>query len=84
MVDPVTRQLFDIEQCHCVDYGVAVSASGGEEAIDMSPAIAAVVPVAPEPGPGATASPDERALSLRPEPVSTAFSTVGAKLSTAV
>jgi len=39
MLDPICHELFEIEERHLVDYGVAVAAGGGEEAIDMSPAV---------------------------------------------
>ena len=41
MLDPICHQLFEIEERHLVDYGVAVAAGGSEEAIDMSPAVGA-------------------------------------------
>ena len=39
MLDPICHELFEIEERHLVDYRVTVAASGGEEAIDMSPAV---------------------------------------------
>ena len=39
MLGPILGELFDIKERHLVYYGVAVSASGGEEAIDMFPAL---------------------------------------------
>jgi hypothetical protein len=39
MIGPILRKLFEIEECHFVYYGVAVSAGGSEEAIDMFPAL---------------------------------------------
>ena len=39
MLDPICRELFEIEERHLVDYGVAVAAGGREEAINMSPAV---------------------------------------------
>ena len=37
MLGPIFGELFDIKERHLVYYGVAVSASGSEEAIDVSP-----------------------------------------------
>src|ERR1700737_371815 len=87
MIGPVLRKLLEIEERHIVDYGVAVSAGGSEEAIDMFPALhvsstercwSAIVDVAPGPGPGADASPRRSSRSLKPDPVRTAFRTAPA------
>ena len=39
MLSPICSELFEFEERHRVDYRVAVAASGGEEAINMSPAV---------------------------------------------
>ena len=85
MLNPVCRELLEIEERHFVDYGVGVAASGGEEAIDRSPALRTSrigsggdpESVEPAPGlaPGATPSPRRLSLSFSPEPVRTAFNT---------
>jgi hypothetical protein len=36
---PVGCQLFNLEERHLVDYGVAVPTGGREETIDLSPAV---------------------------------------------
>lgn len=73
MIDPVTCQLFDLKERHRIDYRIAVSAGGGEKAVDASPVVAGVGVVAPKADPGAMSSPDERPPpGLSPEPVSTA------------
>src|SRR6516162_357601 len=61
MLYPICRQLFEIEERHLVNYGVAVTAGGGEEAVngpEIVPATAAASP-----------------LGLSPEPVKMMFST---------
>src|ERR1700730_3574927 len=86
MIGPILRKLFEIEERHFVDYGVAVAAGGSEEAIDTYAAlcvssterVSAIVGAAPGPGPGADASPRRRSRSLKPDPVRTAFRTVPA------
>ena len=42
MVDPISGQLLDVEERHCIDYRISVSTSCGEEAIDLSPVAAAL------------------------------------------
>src|ERR1700746_2239484 len=84
-IDPICRQLFEIEERHLIDYGVTVAAGGGEEAIDISPAVRspwtgsgrnpAVIEPAPRRVPGAGAPPGRASRSFNPEPVRTAFST---------
>jgi len=39
MLDPIFSELFEVEESHLVDDGVAVAAGGRKEAIDMSPAV---------------------------------------------
>src|SRR6516162_265213 len=88
MLGPIRGELFDVEERHFVDYGIAVAAGGGEEAINLAPAVAvswlgsdtgpATVDPAPEPAPGAAASPRRLSRSFRPEPVRTALSTAPA------
>jgi hypothetical protein len=83
---PVRCQLFDLEERHLVNYGVAVSTGGREEAIDFSPRVAiseimsetelALALAAPGLVPGANASPIAAPPGFRPEPVRTAFRTV--------
>src|SRR5215469_15563626 len=85
MLRPVGCQLFDFEERHRVNYGVAVPTGGGEETIDFSPLVTASDTmrdgepglVLPAPGliPGARASPTAAPLGFRPEPVRTALST---------
>src|SRR5271167_5143358 len=85
MLGPICHELFEIEERHLVDYGVAVAAGGGEEAINMSPAVPtswtgsdaspAIVEPAPGLAPRAAASPRRLSRSFNPEPVRTAFST---------
>src|SRR5271169_1695267 len=82
MIDPIPRQLLDIEEGHCIDYGIAVAAGGGEETVNMPPAAVGLDPEAsipaPGSGPGAGASPGDRSRGLRPEPVRTALSSTPA------
>ena len=40
VLGPISRELFDIEERHVVDYGIAVAAGGGEEAVYLAPAVA--------------------------------------------
>ena len=64
MLNPVCRELLEIEERHFVDYRVAVTAGGGEEAVngpEIVPATAAASPV-----------------GLSPEPVKMMFSTLAA------
>jgi len=72
MIDPVTCQLFDLKERHRVDYRIAVSARGGEKAVDASPVVAGIGVMAPKADPGAMSSPEEGPPGLSPEPVSTA------------
>jgi hypothetical protein len=39
VLDPICRQLFEIEERHLVDYRIAVAAGGCEKTVDMSPAV---------------------------------------------
>ncbi|MGC2080806.1 MAG: hypothetical protein WA728_33280, partial [Xanthobacteraceae bacterium] len=82
MINPISGQLLDIEEGHCIDYGIGVAAGGGEETVDMAPAAVGLDPdasmLAPGSGPGAGASPGNRSRGIRPEPVSTALSTAPA------
>ena len=78
---PVRCQLFDLEERHLVDYGVAIATGGGEDAVNFSPVVtvpeivAEAALFAPDPIPGAGGSPAGAPPGFRPEPVSTAFST---------
>ena len=38
MLGPISRKLLEIEECHCINYGIAVAAGGGEESVDVLPA----------------------------------------------
>jgi len=85
MLCPVGCELFDLEERHLVNYGVAIPAGGGKQTVDFSPMITApeiasegdpgLVLTTPEPIPGAAASPTAVMPCFRPEPVRTAFST---------
>jgi hypothetical protein len=39
MLGPIFGELFEVEEGHLVDYGVAIATDSGEEAVDMSPAV---------------------------------------------
>ncbi len=60
MLDPIVGQLFDIEERHRIDYRIAVAAGGGEETVNMSPAVAGTEASAPGSAPGAAASPGKQ------------------------
>src|SRR5690242_6297879 len=74
MLEPISGELLEIEERHLVDYGVAVTAGGGEEAVDVSPAIPRSRPELTT----ATASPGGLLCGLSPDPVRTAFNTAPA------
>jgi len=75
MVDPITSQFFHLEECHRVNHRIAVSAGGGEKAVNGCPIYPSVDVLAPKLGSGAMASPEEGTGCLRPEPLSTALRT---------
>ena len=39
MLGPICSELFEIEERHFINYGVAVAAGGGEESIDIPPTV---------------------------------------------
>ena len=69
---PVRGQLFDLEERHLVDYGVAVATGGGEDAVNFSPVVtipeiaAEAALLAPEPIPRAGGPPQELLLASDP------------------
>src|SRR3974377_34665 len=85
MFGPIGRELFQIEEGHLVNYGIAGAAGGGEESVYISPIAcvpwigsggrSAIIGLAPGLDPGAAASPRRLSRSFNPEPVRTAFST---------